>query len=219
MADANCDKGGWPLDPIDRLSEVMFGLLMALTFTGTMSVSLGSGATVRDILLAALGCNIAWGIVDATVFLMTTATERARDRAKIAAVRHARGEEARRLARRALPGKAGETLHEEELDMILGWLRRQPDEVASRRLGRSDLRAAGLIFLLVTGATLPPVLPFLLTDQVGLAMRLSNAVAVVMLFGIGWFLDREIADGSRVMRWTIPVVGVMMVVVTIALGG
>ncbi len=79
MADGDGDRAGWPLDPIDRLSEVMFGLLMALTFTGTMSVSLGDGATVRDILLAAVGCNIAWGLVDAVVYLMTTATERGRD--------------------------------------------------------------------------------------------------------------------------------------------
>ncbi len=103
--------------------------------------------------------------------------------------------------------------------MILGWLRRQPEASASRRLGGADLRAAVLIFLLVIGATWPPILPFLLTDRVTLAMRLSNAVAVAMLFGIGWFLDREIADGSHVMRWTIPIVGAIMVAVTIALGG
>ena len=70
----------WPLDPIDRQSEVMFGLLMTLTFTGTMSVALGAGATVREILMAALGSNIAWGIVDATVYLLTTAAERRRGR-------------------------------------------------------------------------------------------------------------------------------------------
>ena len=219
MAHGDGDRAGWPLDPIDRLSEVMFGLLMALTFTGTMSVSLGEGATVRDILLAAVGCNIAWGLVDAVVYLMTTATERGRDQTRIAAIRRADRDEARKLARQALPGGAGETLREDEVDMILGWLRRQPEASASRRLGGADLRAAVLIFLLVIGATWPPILPFLLTDRVTLAMRLSNAVAVAMLFGIGWFLDREIADGSAVMRWTIPIMGAIMVAVTIALGG
>jgi hypothetical protein len=219
MADGDGDRAGWPLDPIDRLSEVMFGLLMALTFTGTMSVSLGEGATVRDILLAAIGCNIAWGLVDAVVYLMTTSTERARGQTWIAAIRRADGDEARSLARQALPGRAGETLRDDELDVIVGWLRRQPEANSSRRLGGADLRAAVLIFLLVIGATFPPILPFLLTDQVMLAMRLSNAAAVAMLFGIGWFLDREIADGSYAMRWTIPFVGVIMVAVTIALGG
>jgi hypothetical protein len=79
----------WPLDPINRQSEVMFGLLMTLTFTGTMSVALGTGAKVRKILMAALGCNIAWGILDATVYLLTTATERARGRAQARAIRAA----------------------------------------------------------------------------------------------------------------------------------
>lgn len=72
----------WPLDPIDRRSEVMFGLRMTLTFTGTMSVALGAGARVREMLMAALGCNIAWGLVDARVYLLKTATGRARRRGR-----------------------------------------------------------------------------------------------------------------------------------------
>ncbi len=213
------DAAGVPLDPIDRLSEVMFGLLMALTFTGTMSVALGEGATVRGILLAAIGCNVAWGFVDAVVYLMTTATERGRERAIRAAILGTEGERARHLLRKSLPATAGEALRDDEVDLVLGWLRRVPVAKGRRHLGAADLRAAGLIFLLVTGATWPPILPFLIVDQVHLAMRLSNAVAVLMLFGIGWRLDREIGGGSRVMRWTIPVAGVIMVAVTIALGG
>jgi hypothetical protein len=64
----------WPPDPIDRQSEVMFGLRMTLTFTGPMRLALGAEAMVREILLAALGCNIALGLVDATIYLQTAAT-------------------------------------------------------------------------------------------------------------------------------------------------
>jgi len=48
------------LDPIDRLSEIIFGLLMALSFTGTMSTVTGSEGGVNAVLAAALGCNIAY---------------------------------------------------------------------------------------------------------------------------------------------------------------
>ena len=50
-------------------------------------------------------------------------------------------------------------------------------------------------------------------------MRLSNAIAVAMLFGIGLMFDRERGEGSTAMRLVIPIVGVILVVVTIALGG
>jgi len=210
----------WPLDPIDRQSEVMFGLLMTLTFTGTMSVALGSGATVREILMAALGCNIAWGIVDATVYLLTTATERARSRAQAASIRAAPDPEATAQLRALLPGRAGEMMSDEQAANILTFMRENPpapDEGAV--LQGSDLKAALQVFLLVTGATFPPVLPFLLFDSVPLAMRLSNAVAVAMLVVIGWRLDQEMQGGRHLMRWIIPVIGLLMVAVTIALGG
>jgi hypothetical protein len=212
-------RTNWPLDPIDRLSEIMFGLLMALTFTGTISVALGEGATVRDILLAAIGCNIAWGIVDAVVYLMTTTTERARGKTRLAALKRAPDASAMSMVRSLLPEDSGKSLTEEEARTLLGWLRRQPAPSGARHLTRDDLFAAAFIFLLVCGATWPPILPFLLTDQVPLAMRLSNAIAVAMLFCIGLMFDRERGEGSTAMRLVIPIVGVILVVVTIALGG
>ncbi len=85
-------EGNWidrSLDPVDRLSEVMFGLLMTLTFTGTMSVALAEGQQVRSILFAALGCNLAWGIVDGVMHLLTTAAERGRRQVLVARLRRA----------------------------------------------------------------------------------------------------------------------------------
>ena len=58
------------LDPMDRISEVLFGIIMALTFTLTLGVVTADSIQVRTMLLAALGCNLAWGIIDAGVFLM-----------------------------------------------------------------------------------------------------------------------------------------------------
>ncbi len=210
----------WPLDPIDRQSEVMFGLLMTLTFTGTMSVALGTGATVRDILAAALGCNIAWGIVDAAVYLLTTATERARSRAQALAIRAAPDPEARAQLRALLPGQSGTVMSDEQAGIILAWMRdNPPGHYAGPVLRRSDFRAAFQVFLLVTGATFPPILPFVLVDSVPLAMRLSNAVALGMLVVIGWRLDQQMQGERPLMRWLIPLTGSVLVAVTVALGG
>ncbi len=69
------------LDPIDRISEVMFGLFMALTFTGTLSVATAGRDDVRLMLIAALGCNIAWGIVDAVMYVLRSLVSRGRQAA------------------------------------------------------------------------------------------------------------------------------------------
>ena len=56
------------LNPIDRISEILFGLIMALTFTCTISVFEADKAVVKDMLIGAIGCNIAWGLVDAVMY-------------------------------------------------------------------------------------------------------------------------------------------------------
>src|SRR5512141_3259754 len=67
------------LDPVSRISEVLFGLIMALTFTRTLDVASGGGEEARMLLVGAIGCNIAWGIVDAVMYLMNTLVERGRE--------------------------------------------------------------------------------------------------------------------------------------------
>jgi VIT1/CCC1 family predicted Fe2+/Mn2+ transporter len=66
------------LDPVDRASEIVFGLLMALTFTGSVSVAGEGREEVRTMMGAALGCNLAWGLADAVMYLVATFVERAR---------------------------------------------------------------------------------------------------------------------------------------------
>jgi len=74
---------------MDRISEVLFGLIIALTFTCTLGVATADNIQVRTMLLGALGCNLAWGIIDAGVFLLARLNERGRNIAKWRAVRDA----------------------------------------------------------------------------------------------------------------------------------
>jgi hypothetical protein len=63
------------LDPIARMSEVLFGLIMALTFTTTLELTAGRN-DVRMLLAGVIGCNIAWGLVDAVMYLIASLTGR-----------------------------------------------------------------------------------------------------------------------------------------------
>src|SRR5258708_6984151 len=66
------------LEPSERVAEVLFGLIMVLTFTGSLSVGEANRAEVRTILIGALGCNIAWGIIDGILYLMGHLAEQGR---------------------------------------------------------------------------------------------------------------------------------------------
>lgn len=77
------------LSPVDRVSEMLFGLFMALTFTGAVSVAEQGDAQIRTMFIAALGCNLAWGLVDAVMYLVRTVTDRGRVLSLIHAVRAA----------------------------------------------------------------------------------------------------------------------------------
>src|SRR3954453_8296648 len=86
------------LEPIERISEVLFGLIMVLTFTGSLSAAESGRAEVRTMLFGALGCNLAWGLVDAVMYLMNCLTERAADRRAIIAIKRVRSVEDAGLA-------------------------------------------------------------------------------------------------------------------------
>src|SRR5512144_575988 len=77
------------LDPVNRISEVIFGLLMALSFTGSLNAVTDGREEVRTMMLTALGCNLAWGLVDAVMYLVATLTGRARNLTLLRLVRSA----------------------------------------------------------------------------------------------------------------------------------
>ena len=201
------------------MSEVIFGLIMALTFTGTLSVATADRNEVREMLIGALGCNIAWGMVDAVMFLLATMTERRRNLALLREVRSRPGaDRAQQLIADALPPVIASTMEPQELDVIRARLERLPDPGAVS-LSVGDFRAALTVFLLVFVATLPVAIPFAVFHDAHRALRVSNGIALVMLFAGGYYLGRHAeAHPLRTGAATLAV-GVGLVWATIALGG
>ena len=208
------------LDPVDRISEIIFGLIMALTFTGSISVANSGRSEVRELLIGALGCNVAWGLVDAVMYVISATVERARRSTLALAVQRAADPaRASRLVRQALPPGVAAALTAEEVDGITARIRGLPP-VKERGLPRGeDFREGGMAGLLVLLATLPVTVPFLLIDEVEPALRVSNAVAVVMLFVCGYSLGR--AGGLRpwVIGGMMVLLGSVLVGIIMALGG
>jgi VIT1/CCC1 family predicted Fe2+/Mn2+ transporter len=207
------------LDPIDRVSEILFGLIMAVTIIGALSIATAGRNEVRTVLYAALGCNLAWGLVDGVMYLVRTLTERTRNRMLAAKVIGADPGTARALLAQALPEHVAAIAGPAELDAMRKRLAELPAP-AGPALGRDDyLRAVG-IFLLVAAATFPVAAPFLLFDNEALAMRASQIVALAMLFGAGFALGRH-AGHRHPLRTGLAMAlfGALLIAAVKALGG
>jgi hypothetical protein len=208
------------LEPIDRLSEVLFGLIMVLTFTGSLSVAEAGREDVRTMLMGALGCNLAWGLIDAVFYLMGSLAEKSRGLSTFRAVREATDpEHAQRLIADALPPAVGSVLEPAELEAMRLRLRQRPEPPGPARLDKDDWRGAVGVFLLVFLSTFPVTIPFIVMRDAVPALRVSNAIAVVSLFGAGYAFGRLTGRRPVWVGTATVVLGIILVGLTIALGG
>jgi VIT1/CCC1 family predicted Fe2+/Mn2+ transporter len=170
--------------------------------------------------IAALGCNLAWGLVDAVMYLVRTVTDRGRLLTLIRSVRHASDAEAgRRLIESSLSRVAAGLLSPAETEAMRVRVVALAALPARPKLTRDDLLGALAIFLIVVTATFPVVLPFALIDDVGMAKNWSRAVGVAMLFFGGLALGRYAGYGSWRVGLMMAGLGTVLVIAINALGG
>lgn len=211
------------LDPGERLGELLFGLIMVLTFTLGAGIELqGDRAAARELLVAALGCNTAWGIIDAALFLMNRLSERGRVHRLLRGIQTARDRDsALALVDRELADRLPAVVRREvrlALDAhVLDQVREM--RVERNRLTAADLWAGLAVFWLVFLAALPAIVPFAVVSDPRLAMRISNGILIALLFYAGW----RWAAYTGASRWRtalfVALLGVGLVLVAIALGG
>ena len=208
------------LDPVERISELLFGLIMVLTFTGSLSATTAAREEIRTMLFGAIGCNLAWGIVDAFMYLINNITERGQNILKLRAVRAAKNPEAaQRIIVDALPKSVASVLQQNEIESLRQRLSQLPEPPARPRLGKQDFLGAMGVFLIVFLSTFPVVIPFIFMHNAQRALRISNTIALVMLFLCGYWLGRHAGYRPWRMGFAMVLVGSMLVAITIALGG
>ena len=208
------------LDPMERISETLFGLIMALTFICSLGVATGANVNIQTMLIGALGCNLAWGIVDGGLYLLARINERGGKLLTLRAIRQASNPEAaRRVIADALPSELAALLPAEQIELMRQQLQQRPEPSRGRGLTRRDWIGALGLCLLSFLATFPVVIPFLFLSDARLALRASYAVAIVMLFCCGYVFG--IHSGLR--PWaagvTMVAVGSALVGIAVALGG
>jgi hypothetical protein len=208
------------LDPIDRVAEVLFGLIMVLTFTGSLSVAEAGQDDVKAMLVGALGCNLAWGIIDGVLYLMECLAEKGKGLATVWALRGAaKAEEGHAIIRDALPEIVAGVLTPTELETMRGRLLQLPEPPKRARLSGEDWRGALGVFVLVVLSTFPVTIPFMVMDNLQPAMRVSNGIAVVMLFLAGETFGRMTGRRPGLVGVSMVILGAALVGMTMALGG
>jgi len=212
------------LTPGESLSEVLFGLIMTLTFTlGAGILTRDDPSAARDLLVATVGCNLAWGIIDGAFYVAGQVFERGRLARVGARIRAAASDE------------AGAAVVAEELEDLVGLavdpaehadlyrrVSRYVRSVPPRRVAtsRADLYGAFASFWLVFLSSVPAALPFLLIpDRPWLALRVSNAILIAGLFAIGWRWARHTTLRPWLTGLTFLVIGIALVGIAVALGG
>lgn len=220
------------LDPIDRLAQTIYSVLILLTFTLTLRVfdfhsdvvpPLRDEIVVNELLFAAIGATIAWGVIDAMMYLLLELFQRS---------------ERHRLLQQiqAAPDvSSGIALVAEELDYVLDPItaedeRSQLYQSIYQRLLQSEPRPIGLrredftgaigTLLITILAVIPSLIPLVLfRHDTNLAIRGSNIVSFIVLFVAGYRWGQY--TGGHPLRTGFILAGMaaLMVFIAIPLGG
>ncbi len=211
------------VDLASRLEEAIAGLIMVLGFTliaGFTAVSEKQG--VRTLLLGALGCNTAWGIIDGALFAWGNLTDRRLQLRFLTNLRSApNGRQAfsaigDRLNPLLEPGVGAEErtrLCKAILPVAMRVQLPDPD------LTKEDVDGMLAIFMIDVAAVIPAVIPFLFFSEPRVALRVSNGALIVLLFITGLLWGRRTGFNGYLAGCCAMLLGLALVGVAIALGG
>jgi hypothetical protein len=205
-------------------AEVMYGVIIAMTFTSVLrGYPVMLEFVVQRVVFAALFCCIAWGIADGMFYLWernylirqeNRIIESSRSTGQRAATLSLIGEQLDDTVLRNIPGNDRVQLYERLSQFLAGVKTREkiaPREAATILFGT---------FLLSAGAGVIVVLPFFFIDDAGQALIVSNLAGILLLFGIGYTRTRDRSFPLKVLYgFGSSFIGVIIAVITIALGG
>ncbi|HEV8121249.1 MAG TPA: hypothetical protein VGQ67_09665 [Candidatus Polarisedimenticolia bacterium] len=208
------------LDPQERTSEILFGLIMALGFTGSLSAATAGHEEIRTMLFGAVGCNLAWGIVDAVMYLLSTLTQRGAGRVAVERVLSSSDPAVgRAVIAEAIPPFLAQRMRPGDLEHLRTEILKTPAAAARAGLRAADFRGALGVFLLVFLSTLPLTVPFLVMQQAHRALRVSHAIGIGMLYLNGHALGRFSGTRPVLMGLSMVALGLLLAGLTILLGG
>ena len=213
------------LDPASQLSEILFGLIMVLTVTLTAGLSVAEGkAGVRQLLIATVGCNLAWGIIDGVMYVMNNITLRSLRSRFVHTVRHAPDKQtALKLIKDEMEARLSldSPLSPEESSMLSQSLHKRARELKlpKVKIEKEDIYGAIACFWLVTVSCLSAAVPFFIFSEPAVALRVSNAILIILLYLVGRRWAHYAGTNRLLTGLSMITIGLLLVGVSILLGG
>ena len=204
------------------LAEAFYGIWMVVVVTSTIrAVEQPTGDTVRVMMGAALGVNIAWGIIDGITVMWANMVDRTKELDLVNSLRANKGDRAlRERVGRALRGTIAGSLSEEERTRVVEMLEAgQPMEEVRARSGREDYGAAIATALINFILIFPVTLPYILfMHDLTLAMRTSQVIALLLFAGLGYAYARNAKWSRLVTPIVFALAMLIVIIVTFELG-
>jgi len=211
------------LDPASRLGEILFGLIMVLTVTLTAGLTVAEGrAGVRQLLVAAIGCNLAWGLIDAVMYVMNCITVRSGKMRLVEAVQRAPdAQTALVLIQDEVEPELQELLDPEDARMLRQSVLKHlaSARITKKSLTKDDFYGAIACFWLVFVSCFPAALPFLIFSRPHFALRVSNFLLIALLFLVGQKWASHVGRSRLAAGLAMVAIGLVLVGIAILLGG
>lgn len=119
---------------------------MVLTLTSSLNVSGVNRGSVRDMLLEALGCNVAWGIIDAFFYLLNSVGQRGQGAALLGEfTEDCRPTRGLWHGCEALPPLVATLMPPQELESLWEKLTQLPESMERLQLTKEDWLGAGSV--------------------------------------------------------------------------
>jgi hypothetical protein len=212
------------LDAGTSMGEVLFGLIMTLTFTLAAGLVIEEEGRegVRAMLVGILGCNLAWGIIDGVLYVVGRLFERGRMRRAGLQVRESSSnQDALRIVANELDELLAPVTDEQQrhdlYQTVIQRLKSAPP--TPNRISRDDLVGGFASGLLVFACSFPAILPFLFLDDLWLALRISNGILLALLFAVGYKHARSTLAKPWLVGLVFLLTGAFLVAIAIPLGG
>jgi phosphoribosylformylglycinamidine (FGAM) synthase PurS component len=204
----------------------MCGVIMVLVMIGYLKLSLSRGEDIEmknTLILIPLGCNAAWGMIDGLMYVLINLIRRGKVYRLSQSIKSKKDQEdVQTSIEDALSSTVIDSLKEEDKEKISDEILKRVDPTKIEKpewITKKDLVVILFTFLLVVSTAIPLIIPFIIFDDLILAIRVSFIIGLGMLFSIGYLWGKYASRNKIRSGIAMMIIGSVIVGITLALGG
>jgi hypothetical protein len=204
-------------------SEPMFGVIMVVCFTSILRADpILAEKVIGTVLISALFCCIAWGLVDGIFYAWEAHYELDKKRTLLAEVQAPNDpKEARELVEDHLGDTLVDLMDEKDKEQIYQIIEKNVSGVDIGRVSiKEDIVTVLIAFGLVVGSSIIVMVPFLVFSPVMTALIISNITGILLLFIMGYWREEDKRITKKLITGGLTaLVALIITIVTVVLGG